>query len=50
MAEQDRQELMSINKISGMRFREELERGHDILSNGQLAGKDTEYKRAMWGE
>lgn len=33
MAEQDRQELMSINKISGMRFREELKRGHDILSN-----------------
>lgn len=47
MAEQDRQELMSINKISGQRFREELKRGHHILSNDPLDGKDFQYKRGM---
>ena len=47
LAEQDRHNEMSINKISGMRFREELERGHDILSNEELAGRAAAYKRAM---
>lgn len=44
LAEQDRQDVMSLNKISGMRFREELDRGHDILSNGELIGKAITYK------
>ena len=33
LAEQDRQDVLSINKISGKRFREEIQRGHDIISN-----------------
>ena len=33
LAEQDRTDLMKLNRISGKRFREEIKRGHDILSN-----------------
>ena len=40
LAEQDRVDRMILNKISGNRFREEIERGFNILSNDQLKGKD----------
>lgn len=40
LAEQDRQDRMILNKISGKRFREEIERGFNILSNDELKGKD----------
>lgn len=40
LAEQDRQDRMILNKISGKRFREEIERGFNILSNHELKGKD----------
>ena len=36
-----------MNKISGMRFREEVNRGHDIISNDQLKGNYIDYKREM---
>lgn len=39
---------MSINKISGLRYREELERGHHILSNEVLDGRATQYKKDMF--
>lgn len=39
---------MSLNKISGKRFREELKRGHDILSNDELGGKAITYKQEMY--
>ena len=48
MAEQDRNELMAMNKISGMRYREELERGHNILSNDELDGRGISYKKSMY--
>jgi hypothetical protein len=31
---------MILNKISGKRFKEEIERGFNILSNDELKGKD----------
>jgi len=40
LAEQDRLDRMILNKISGKRFREEIERGFNILSNDELKGKD----------
>lgn len=48
LAEQDRVGDMSVNKISGMRFREELQRGHDILSNVPLEGEAMLYKKDMY--
>ena len=48
LAEQDRLSDMAVNKISGMRFREELERGHHILSNEALDGRAVQYKRDMY--
>ena len=36
LAEQDRQDSMKINKISGLRFREETTRGFDILTNDKM--------------
>ena len=50
LGEQDRQADMSINKISGMRFREEVERGHHILSNEPLDGRAIQYKKDMFAE
>ena len=41
---------MAMNKISGLRYREELERGHHILSNGELDGKGIQYKKSMYNE
>ena len=50
LAEQDRLNILKLNKISGMRFREEIERGFDILSNNQLAGKEIDYKLKLYKE
>jgi hypothetical protein len=49
LAEQDRCDDMSVNKVSGMRYREELDRGHHILSNEALDGRAITYKRDMLG-
>ena len=38
LAEQDRLDKMSLQKVSRMRVAEELNRGFDILTNGQLRG------------
>lgn len=48
LAEQDRVTDMSINKISGLRYREELQRGHHILSNHVLDGRAAQYKMDMF--
>ena len=48
LAEQDRLAEMSINKISGKRYREELDRGHHILSNEALDGEALLYKKDMF--
>jgi hypothetical protein len=39
-----------MNKISGLRYREEIDRGHHILSNGELDGRGIEYKKNMYQE
>ena len=49
LAEQDRMGEMAVNKISGMRYREEIERGHHILSNQALEGRAIDYKSSMYG-
>lgn len=38
LAEQDRSETLKLNKVSGLRFKEETERGFDILTNTKLEG------------
>ena len=38
LAEQDRLDKMSLSKVSRMRVAEELNRGFDILTNGDLRG------------
>jgi len=38
LAEQDRVDQMSLAKVSGLRFKEETQRGYDILNNGKLEG------------
>jgi hypothetical protein len=44
LAELDRREEMSLNKVSGLRFREETQRGFDILTNNKLDGAGTSIK------
>lgn len=44
LAEQDRQDTMKLNKISGLRFREETARGFDILTNNKMEGAATTIK------
>jgi predicted amidohydrolase YtcJ len=44
LAEQDRQDALRINKISGLRFEEETTRGYDILNNAKLEGAATSIK------
>ena len=39
---------MAMNKISGLRYREEIDRGHNILSNGELDGRGINYKKSMY--
>ena len=50
LAEQDRLNQLKLNKISGMRFREEIERGFHILSNSELSGKGIDYKKKLFKE
>lgn len=38
LAEQDRQDGLKINRISGLRFKEETSRGYDILTNDKMEG------------
>lgn len=40
LAEQDRQDHHKLNKVSHARFKEELERGFDILTNDPLNGPE----------
>ena len=44
LAEQDRQESLQLNKVSGLRYREETVRGYDIIDNEKLEGKGTQIK------
>jgi hypothetical protein len=44
LAEQDRQDSMRLNKISGLRYREETARGFDILTNTKMDGAATTIK------
>jgi hypothetical protein len=39
-ADQDRADLMTLNKVSHSRFKEELDRGFDILTNNPLKGPE----------
>ena len=39
-SDQDRAHMMSLNKISHSRFKEEMERGFDILTNDPLKGPE----------
>ena len=41
LAEQDRLDHLKLAKVSGMRFKEETQRGFDILNNGKLEGLAT---------
>ena len=44
LAEQDREDSMKLNKISGLRYREEMARGFDILTNQKMDGSATTIK------
>lgn len=44
LAEVERKENMKLNKISGLRYREETQRGFDILTNNKLEGAGVSYK------
>jgi len=45
LAEQDRLHELKLNKISGLRFKEETGRGFDILTNSKLEGAATTLKQ-----
>ena len=44
LAEQDRLNQLRLNKISGLRYKEETGRGFDILTNDKLDGPSTTIK------
>ena len=44
LAEQDRLDQLKLAKISGLRYKEETQRGFDILNNGKLEGLATQIK------
>jgi hypothetical protein len=44
LADQDLKEKMKLNKISGLRYKEETARGFDILTNEKLDGPATNIK------
>jgi len=50
LAEQDRLDQMSLGKVSGLRFKEETQRGYDILTNGKLEGSGTTIKMEQVGK
>ena len=43
LAEQDREAQVKLNKISGMRYREEMQRGFNIVNFNKLDGKANQY-------
>jgi hypothetical protein len=44
LAEKDRLDQLRLNKISGLRYKEETDRGFDILNGDKLEGPATTYK------
>ena len=44
LAELERKNQMKLNKISGIRFKEETQRGFDILTNNKLEGAGVSIK------
>jgi hypothetical protein len=44
LAEVERLEHLKLNKVSGLRFKEETSRGFDILTNSKLAGAGVNIK------
>lgn len=44
LAELDRVTQLRLNKISGLRFKEETQRGFDILTNTKLEGQGVSIK------
>ena len=44
MAEKDRLDQLRLNKISGLRYKEEAERGFDIVTGDKLMGPAVTYK------
>ena len=50
MAEQDRFDAMKLNKVSGLRYKEETKRGFNIMNNEQLSGKGADIKMDKVGE
>ena len=45
MAEKDRVDQMRLNKVSGLRYKEEAERGFDIVTGDKLEGPAVTYKQ-----
>jgi hypothetical protein len=45
LAEQDRQEKMRLAKVSGLRYKEETQRGYHILNNNKMEGPATSIKQ-----
>ena len=45
MAEKDRLDKLRLNKISGLRYKEEAERGFDIVTGDKLEGPAVTYKQ-----
>jgi hypothetical protein len=44
LAEKDRLDQLKLNKISGLRYKEEAERGYDIVTGDKLEGPATTFK------
>jgi len=44
MAQVDKEQEMKLNKISGLRYKEETQRGFDILTNSKLEGSGVNIK------
>lgn len=49
LAEQDRLDQLKLAKVSGLRFKEETQRGFDILNNGKLEGPAVQMKMDQVG-
>ena len=50
LSKQDRLDQMSLGKVSGLRFKEETQRGYDILTNGKLEVSGTTIKMEQVGK
>lgn len=44
LAENDRKDKLKLNRVSGLRFKEETQRGFDILTNSKLEGAGVSIK------